>query len=125
MRLLLIAVGFLLATPVSAQVAAIDGDTIRLAIRLKGLDTPEVSPHALCPEEHALGLKARARLNALLRSGNVKIRPVVTRAGYLSLDKYRRGLAVVTSGGEDVAAIMIRKGLARPYKGERRQSWCG
>lgn len=40
------------------------------------------------------------------------------------LDKYRRSLATLTVNGEDVAAMMIGEGLARPYHGERREGWC-
>jgi len=41
-------------------------------------------------------------------------------------DRYRRLLAVVRDRqGRDVAAVLIREGLARPYGGERRAGWCG
>jgi micrococcal nuclease len=41
------------------------------------------------------------------------------------MDRYGRSLARVTVDGEDLAVVMVREGLARPYRGEKRASWCG
>jgi endonuclease YncB( thermonuclease family) len=41
------------------------------------------------------------------------------------LDRYGRTLASVTVNGRDVGEILIGEGLARPYQGGRRGSWCG
>ncbi|MCX5497304.1 thermonuclease family protein [Kaistia dalseonensis] len=97
----------------------VDGDTVRLGaerIRLIGLDAPEL--HGKCREEKRLAERARDRLTALLATDDVEI----IRSA--RLDKYRRTLAIVRADGVDVARVLIAEGLARPYHGERRQSWC-
>jgi len=98
----------------------VDGDTVRLGderIRIIGLDAPEL--HGKCREERRLAIRARDRLAELLATDDVEIlrsaRP----------DKYRRTLAIIRADGLDVAAVLIYEKLARPYRGERRQSWCG
>ena len=53
-------------------------------------------------------------------------RPVrITRRGF---DRYQRALAVVIIGGEDVAALLIREGLALTYRPrqsrEKPGRWC-
>jgi endonuclease YncB( thermonuclease family) len=105
--------------------AVIDGDSIRARlganrierIRLVGLDAPELGEHARCPAEAHLAERARARLVALLASGSVEMQQH-------GRDRYGRVLALVTVDGADVAATMIGEGLARPYAGGRRLSWC-
>jgi endonuclease YncB( thermonuclease family) len=91
----------------------IDGDTIELTsgerIRILNVDTPELQG-ARCNREFALAMRAKERLAELLAAG----RPIsISRQGR---DRYRRALAVVTIGGEDVAALLIREGLALPYR---------
>jgi endonuclease YncB( thermonuclease family) len=102
------------------QAIAIDGDTIALGperIRIIGLDTPETF-HARCDAERVLGYQAAGRLQRLLNTRRVQIE----RTG--KSDRYRRSLARVFVGSEDVAVILIREGLARQNNGERRQGWC-
>jgi endonuclease YncB( thermonuclease family) len=97
----------------------VDGDTVRLGaerIRLIGLDAPEL--HGKCREEKRLAIRARDRLTELLATDDVEI----IRSA--RLDKYRRTLAIIRADGVDVARVLISEGLARPYHGERRQSWC-
>lgn len=101
----------------------IDGDTIvapwGMKYRLLGFDTPETY-QAKCADERVMGLRAKARLEALLNSGerveigNVRAKP----------DRYDRTLASLFVGGRDVKDIMISEGLARPYGGEKRVGWC-
>jgi endonuclease YncB( thermonuclease family) len=99
----------------------IDGDTIRspagVKYRLMGFDAPETY-RAQCPEELAIGLKAKVRMEELIASGTARLMEH-------RLDKYGRTLAVLMIDGKDVAETMIEAGLARPYHGERRQGWCG
>ena len=45
----------------------------------------------------------------------------IERNGY---DRYGRGLARVWLGGEDLADIMVREGLAMRYSGGQRANWC-
>ena len=107
-------------------ITVIDGDTFAIAypfglgtekIRILGMDAPETR-RAKCAAERFRGAVAKSGLAALLGAGTVTIE----RRG---LDKYRRTLAVVRVEGVDVAEIMISGGLARPYSGGKRQSWCG
>lgn len=113
----------LLLTPAPAAaldgLTVVDGDTVRLGaerIRIIGLDAPEL--HGKCREEKRLAARARDRLAALLDTADIEIirsaRP----------DKYRRTLAIIRADGVDVARVLISEGLARPYHGERRRSWC-
>lgn len=99
----------------------VDGDTIKapygVTYRLTGFDTPELH-FAKCDYEHALGLAAKYRLEVLLLKGEVR----VIESG--KLDKYGRTLAAVEVDGNDVGKILIKEGLARPYEGGRRKSWC-
>lgn len=103
------------AEPVSQVV---DGDTIRIGeerIRLMGFDTPET--RCRCREECLLAAEATALLARILGSGEVEI-------DRRRKDRYGRTLAVVTVDGRDVAETMIDTGLAYPYEGGRRRSWC-
>ena len=110
---------FLLAI---AAFIIVDGDTIKapfgVTYRLLGFDTPETR-FARCDAERELGLAAKDRLEELLTRGEVR----VLESG--KLDRYGRTLASVTVNGRDVGEILIGEGLARPYRGGRRGSWCG
>jgi endonuclease YncB( thermonuclease family) len=115
----------LLCLPAFAQgpggYRVVDGDTIHapfgVKYRLMGFDTPEIF-HSQCDAELELGMAAKERLEELLASGEVR----VIESG--RTDKYRRTLAHVEVDGRDVGEILIGEGLARPYKGEKRKSWC-
>jgi len=110
----------LLAMPAAAQqrAYAVDGDTLRVGrerVRIMGLDTPEL--HGRCPREIAMARRAQARMGQLV-AGGVLLSPH-------GRDRYGRLLAVVRDrSGRDVAQVMIREGLARPYEGSRRNGWC-
>ena len=106
-------------------VQVIDGDTFRAdlagtveKIRVRGMDAPERGEHAGCPAEAALAERATSYLADLLRQG-----PVTVETG--RRDRWKRILGVVRVSGRDVAPAMIKAGLARPYRGGPRQSWCG
>lgn len=79
-----------------------DGDTFYVgadAIRLRGIDTPELG--------HPRAYDAKRRLITLLRSGPVTI---VRRAE----DVYGRVVADVYVGGRDVARVLRDEGYAKP-----------
>jgi endonuclease YncB( thermonuclease family) len=105
-----------------AAFVVVDGDTIKAPFgptyRILGYDTPEIH-FAKCDAERELGKAAKLRVEELLAHGEVR----VLESG--KLDKYGRTLARVTVDGQDLAQLMVREGLARPYRGERRRSWCG
>ena len=115
--------------PVSAVVErVVDGDTLdvradiwlgqslNVRVRIAGVDAPEL--RARCEEERRRALAARDYLVRRLGGAEVRLSSVV-------YDKYGgRVRAAVTDADGDVAAALIAKGLARPYHGERRQTWC-
>ncbi|MBI1321312.1 MAG: hypothetical protein GC168_20495 [Candidatus Hydrogenedens sp.] len=115
--------------PVEARVLdVVDGDTFRVRarlwpgltaetlIRIEGIDAPEL--HGRCPAETQRAEAAQRRLKALL--GHLV---TLTR---IKPDKYgdRKRAHVTAQDGTDVGAAMIAAGLARPYRGGRRKSWC-
>lgn len=122
-----------LANPYPVKVIrVIDGDTIviearflppelkqQLGIRVLGIDTPEKGHRAKCPAEAALAEKASAYTKDLIASGQ----PVeIDIAGW---DKYGgRILGTVRIGGQDLAQGLMAQGLARPYDGGTKSSWC-
>jgi micrococcal nuclease len=107
----------------------IDGDTLEVRVmvwlgqevvthvRIAGIDTPE--KHGKCQREKDLAEQARARTEQLLADSEVALYDIQN-------DKYggRVRARVVTSSGEDLGQLLIKSGLARPYKGEARQPWC-
>jgi micrococcal nuclease len=115
--------------PVSAQVTrVIDGDTfeasaaiwlgenINVHVRIAGIDAPEL--HARCDDERVKAESARDFLAHRIEGGEVRLTSV-------RYDKYGgRVDADVTDVRGDVAAAMLKAGLARPYHGERREGWC-
>lgn len=111
----------LVAVPLgaAAQLRVIDGDSIMLdgqAVRIEGLDAPEI--RGQCQAEIELARAAAARLEELLAGGYI-FEPH-------GLDRYRRRLAIIrTADGRNVADILIAEGLARRYDGRgQRQGWC-
>ncbi len=83
------------------QIHAVDGDTIYAGgerIRLRGIDTPEMSEQA--------GPAAKQRLEELLRSGPIRIIP-------RSRDVYHRLVADVFVNGQNVADILRSEGLSK------------
>jgi micrococcal nuclease len=110
----------------------IDGDTVeiavdflpsplppKLSIRVMGIDTPEKAPRAQCDSEAALAKKASAfTKNAVANALEVDV--VI-----LKWDKYGgRVLGEVYLDHQSLAQSLISAGLARPYEGEAKQSWC-
>lgn len=117
--------------PVEATVVeVIDGDTflaeahvwpghsVRVNIRVRGIDAPEMKSR--CEGERAAALHARAVLAELIGRGAISISNI-GGAKY-----YGRVLADVATGdGAAVSDIMLERNLVRPYRGGKRRSWCG
>ncbi|MDR4467030.1 MAG: thermonuclease family protein [Nitrospira sp.] len=83
------------------QVYAVDGDTIRVGgerIRLRGIDTPEMSEFE--------GPVAKQRLQELLRTGPIRIVPHAR-------DVYDRLVADVFVNGQNVAEILRNEGFSK------------
>ena len=115
--------------PVLALVLLVnDGDTFKArievwpgvevvtAVRLRGIDTPEIK--GKCQAEKDRAIAARELLRQLLAAGRVELREV-------ELDKYAgRVDATVLVEGIPVAEALINERLARRYTGGARQGWC-
>jgi endonuclease YncB( thermonuclease family) len=125
-----------LAAPVAAEQykiqRVIDGDTVeiavgflpdplppKLSIRVLGIDTPEKAPRAQCEAEAKKAAEASAFTKgkvATAQSVEIQIK---------SWDKYGgRVLGHVLLDGHSLSDMLIEAGLARPYKGEAKTSWC-
>lgn len=110
----------------AAPLRVIDGDTVVLrseTIRLLDIDAPETFRHH-CPNELKRGLEAKASLQRLLTGARITI----DRHG---TDRYRRTLAHIAIGDDDLGAAMLRSGHAIPWRPgrqayrERTKMWCG
>lgn len=109
---------------VSRVVSVYDGDTFRvdidewpgivgrnMPVRIAGIDTPE--RRSKCSKEKILAYKARQKLAAILRQGDVVLKNI--RRG-----KYFRLLSDVFVNGKSVADLMIQSGYAVRYDGGRK-----
>jgi micrococcal nuclease len=93
------------------------GQELAVLVRVRGIDAPELRGD--CDGEKARAIEATAALERLIGG-----QPVILSK--IEGDKYfGRVLSdVATAGGTDVAAALIAAGLARPYDGGARLSWC-
>lgn len=100
-----------------------DGDTFRLTsgerIRIAGIDAPETHiDQAKCRAEAVLGEAAAASARTLLDGRTVG----VERVGR----SYNRTVARVTLGRDDLAALLVARGIARWWpRGTPKPDWCG
>lgn len=101
-----------------ARIRIWPGTDVTTKVRLLNIDAPELK--ARCAEEQTRAEAARDRLAALLAEGDVQI-------GTVRLDKYGGRVLAAASTGKtaDVSAALLAAGLARPYGGGRRATWCG
>jgi micrococcal nuclease len=91
------------------------GMTIRINVRVRGIDSPEI--RGKCEAEKKAARKARDRMAELVKGG--------VRLENISLGKYAgRVVADAISKSGTVAVILINEGLARPYAGGKRTGWC-
>jgi endonuclease YncB( thermonuclease family) len=99
-----------------ARIEVWQGVEVVTAVRVTGIDAPEVK--GKCQAEKDKAQAAKQRLNALLASGVVTVTQVMN-------DKYAGRIdAVVMVDGVRVADTLIAEGLARKYTGGTRQGWC-
>jgi len=89
----------------------------KMSVRILGIDTPEM--RAECAEEKKLALKGREFANRMFRAAE-KI-----EFANLKWDKYGgRVLVDVYLDGKLYKDEIINAGLARPYDGGTKESWC-
>ncbi len=94
------------------------GQSVRVNVRIRGIDAPEMKSR--CAGEHRAALRARDMLAELIEDKTVSISDI-GGAKY-----YGRVLAdVETPEGIEVAEEMLNQSLVRPYAGGHRKSWCG
>ena len=118
--------------PYPATVISVtDGDTVKvkvriwlglyqeIAVRIGGIDTPEISM-SKCPKEKELGKEAKKFLESVLPTGStVGLRDI-------SADKYggRVVASIVMTDGEDIGQLLLTRGMAFTYNGRTKRSWC-
>jgi micrococcal nuclease len=110
------------ANSASTPLRVIDGDTIQYGkrtVRAVGYDTPEKGKLAKCDAERALSAKANARFTELISPPHV-----FTLKWAKGSDKYGRGLALFYSDHKEIGRLLIAEGLAQPYGGGAKASWC-
>lgn len=111
-----------------------DGDTVKfltlfgdvivkLSLRILGIDTPEIRAGArhLASEKNA-GIIARDRLEKLINPSKEKhLTNVILR----DWDKFGGRVLgdIILENGESVADILLQEGYAKPYHGEKKDSW--
>lgn len=106
------------------QVWVLDGDTIEdreteTRYRLANIDAPETGDNAKCSTERARGDMAKWAAVKLVRGAQrVTVRPT------WRFDRYGRRVAFVLVDGVDLGEELMKRGLARPWRG-RRETWCG
>lgn len=88
----------------------------RISVRVRGIDTPEL--RAKCVAElNKARLAKQFTVEKLRAARQIELRNIAR-------DKYFRLLADVWVDGQDLAEGLVRKGLAIPYDGGTKSSWC-
>lgn len=106
----------------TAQVPVWPSMTVETAVRVEGVDTPELN--GKCPAEIAGAEAAKARLAGLL-SGAARIELRDVRADKFGGRVAARVIAVAPDGtARDVAEVLVAEGLGRAYDGGKRAGWC-
>ena len=112
----------------------LDGDTLeikneflpeelKLFVRIKGIDTPEKSFRAKCLKEKKLAQKATDFTTKLINEAIANKQNI--DFSEIKWDKYGgRIVAKVKIGNKIIGDELIKSGLAKPYFGEKKSSWC-
>lgn len=100
-----------------AQVLVWPGHSVRVSVRIRGIDAPEI--RSRCAAEKKAARRSRATLSRLIGKGPVRI-SAIGGGKY-----YGRVLAdVVDAHGRALAPKMLGLGMARPYGGGKREAFC-
>ena len=101
---------------IEVRVTLVDNQHKILNIKLKGIDVPKLA--GACPEERALALKAKTRLEQILQKHLIL-------SELLEQENSRSFMAqVMTSSGMDPVDKLTLENLARPYWGGHVFGWC-
>ena len=103
---------------VRVRIAIWQHQTVEIAVRLAGVDTPEI--YGACPRERELAREAKAAVVRLLPVGSVVQLHSVTEDKYFD----RVGAAIRTAEGIDLAEHLLQIGLAKSYDGKKKRGWC-
>ena len=138
-KILLVAICLISCTVIKANeselytiekiISVYDGDTFRadirglpdiigknIAIRILGIDTPEIK--GKCEEEKIVAIKARDfSRKALFNAKTITLKN-------LKRDKYFRLLADVYFDDIDLANALLVNNFAVKYSGKKKSSWC-
>ena len=87
-----------------------------IAIRILGIDTPEIKGQ--CEKEKQLAIKARDFTRHYLNNASS------IQLSNLKRDKYFRLLADVYIDGKSLAAALLANNLAVRYSGNKKFNWC-
>ena len=113
-------------------IKVLDGDTVKfeapwvpkplkpeISVRVLGIDTPEKKPRNKCDAEDALAQKAsQFTKDKIANAKSIKVE-------LTDWDKYGgRVLGNVIIDDKLLSDELISNGLARPYYGEKKSSWC-
>jgi len=87
-----------------------------ISVRIYGIDTPEL--RGKCKREIDLARKAKQFTVEMIRSAKkIELRS-------MRRDKYFRILAIAVADGKVIGDELIKAGLAVPYYGAKKISWC-
>lgn len=96
----------------------VDGDSVSLQMRIKGIDTPEITQTCEKTQYQTIdcGQLSKAYLKKLLETipGKLLIMPIV-------IDQYHRVLVRVYKGGINIGKLMVESGMAYSYKNTYRK----
>lgn len=108
-----------------------DGDTVtvnipgvheffayHIAIRLRGIDAPEIRTKNTCEKQKALEAKAFVK-NTLESAHEIELHSI-------QRGKYFRIIADIYADGLSLSTLLLKKGLAVPYDGGKKKivDWC-
>lgn len=87
-----------------------------IGVRISGIDTPEM--RGKCKKEIELARMAKKKTVAMIRSAKtIELRQ-------MRRDKYFRIDAEVFADGRSIGQALISAGLAVPYHGDKKATWC-
>lgn len=92
-----------------------DGDTLRIKIRLAGVDTPEIKGD--CENERQLAIRARQYTSDFIRASDTTV--TVVGKGY-----YGRPLVNVCNRQRCLSDLLLEEGLAVHYVPKQPNPWC-